>query len=159
MPRRAPLVPVAPAVHFHTPSTHPSDPPQDSGNTAPDNGGYPRQPSPDRHDQPSEPDSEDDTDGEDDDSVEEYHETDGGVRGKAQPSLSRPLGCPYRKRNPARFNIRDHPKCTKPFADISRLKRHIFACHMKAEAHKSYVYPKPASPQQSYNEDALFLDY
>ncbi|KAK3935810.1 hypothetical protein QBC46DRAFT_357971 [Diplogelasinospora grovesii] len=40
------------------------------------------------------------------------------------------LSCPYRKRNPLRFNVRDHEVCaTRSFADMSLLKKHIRAHH------------------------------
>ena len=32
------------------------------------------------------------------------------------------MSCPYRKRNSGRFNVRDHPKCTKVFNDLSIVK-------------------------------------
>ncbi|KAK4237349.1 hypothetical protein C8A03DRAFT_34722 [Achaetomium macrosporum] len=40
------------------------------------------------------------------------------------------LSCPYRKRNPLRFNVRDYYVCaTHSFADMSQLKKHIRAHH------------------------------
>ncbi|AEO56503.1 hypothetical protein MYCTH_2301536 [Thermothelomyces thermophilus ATCC 42464] len=33
-----------------------------------------------------------------------------------------PLNCPYHKRNKVRFNVREHWKCTKPFANLSNVK-------------------------------------
>lgn len=40
------------------------------------------------------------------------------------------LSCPYRKRNPLRFNVRDRYVCaTHSFADMSQLKKHIRAHH------------------------------
>ncbi|KLU88232.1 hypothetical protein MAPG_07219 [Magnaporthiopsis poae ATCC 64411] len=40
------------------------------------------------------------------------------------------MSCPYRKRNPLRFNIRDHESCaTQGHADMARLKRHIKIFH------------------------------
>ncbi len=42
---------------------------------------------------------------------------------KVKMESSAPLSCPYRKRNPLRFNIRDHASCaTQPYKDISDLK-------------------------------------
>lgn len=33
------------------------------------------------------------------------------------------FSCPFRRRNPLRFNVRDHPKCAlAPFSDITLLK-------------------------------------
>ncbi|KAK4466853.1 hypothetical protein QBC42DRAFT_258178 [Cladorrhinum samala] len=38
--------------------------------------------------------------------------------------------CPFRKRNPVRFNIRDHESCAKtPFDSILDLRRHIVSYH------------------------------
>ncbi|KAH6640322.1 hypothetical protein F5144DRAFT_599024 [Chaetomium tenue] len=40
--------------------------------------------------------------------------------------------CPFRKRNPARFNIRDHETCARaPFDSIRGLKHHIVTSHGK----------------------------
>ncbi|TLS29992.1 hypothetical protein PpBr36_03058 [Pyricularia pennisetigena] len=40
------------------------------------------------------------------------------------------FSCPFRKRNPLRFNIRDWSNCAlQPFANITLLKRHIKSCH------------------------------
>ncbi|KAL2022906.1 hypothetical protein VTK56DRAFT_4437 [Thermocarpiscus australiensis] len=40
------------------------------------------------------------------------------------------FSCPYRKRNPLRFNVRDHFVCaTHSFSDMSQLKKHIRAHH------------------------------
>ena len=33
-----------------------------------------------------------------------------------------PFSCPFKKRNPSRFNIRDHPACMHPFSNIASLK-------------------------------------
>ncbi|KAF4462189.1 hypothetical protein FALBO_11004 [Fusarium albosuccineum] len=42
--------------------------------------------------------------------------------------------CPYRKRNPAVFNIRDHPTCAlRSFPTIPMVKRHIKAAHTLAD--------------------------
>ncbi|KAI3327455.1 hypothetical protein F4824DRAFT_458265 [Ustulina deusta] len=42
------------------------------------------------------------------------------------------LSCPYRKRNPRRFNVRDHEECAnRSYKDIPRLKKHITARHYK----------------------------
>ncbi|AEO58700.1 hypothetical protein MYCTH_108314 [Thermothelomyces thermophilus ATCC 42464] len=43
--------------------------------------------------------------------------------------------CPYRKRNPARFNIRDHEDCARsPFDSIRALKQHIIHYHQRKPA-------------------------
>ncbi|KAF2970748.1 hypothetical protein GQX73_g2821 [Xylaria multiplex] len=42
------------------------------------------------------------------------------------------LSCPYRKRNPARFNVRSFPNCaTNGFGDLPTLKRHIRTYHRR----------------------------
>jgi len=41
------------------------------------------------------------------------------------------LTCPYRRRNPCRFNIRDHQSCaTDVFLDMSQVKLHIRTHHL-----------------------------
>ncbi|KAK0714689.1 hypothetical protein B0H67DRAFT_644527 [Lasiosphaeris hirsuta] len=48
--------------------------------------------------------------------------------GKASNSSN--FSCPYRKRNPLRFNVRSYHVCaTHSFADMSQLKKHIRAHH------------------------------
>ncbi|KAL2161868.1 hypothetical protein VTH06DRAFT_7652 [Thermothelomyces fergusii] len=43
--------------------------------------------------------------------------------------------CPYRKRNPARFNIREHEACARaPFDSIRALKQHIIHYHRRNTA-------------------------
>ncbi|KAK5651972.1 hypothetical protein OQA88_11515 [Cercophora sp. LCS_1] len=40
------------------------------------------------------------------------------------------LSCPFRKRNPAKFNVRDYQSCAvQSFPDISQLKRHVKIFH------------------------------
>ncbi|KAK3333025.1 hypothetical protein B0T19DRAFT_473783 [Cercophora scortea] len=42
------------------------------------------------------------------------------------------LSCPFRKRNPLRFNTRAHQSCAlRSFSDISQVKRHVKAFHNK----------------------------
>ncbi|KAJ0109743.1 hypothetical protein J7T55_004292 [Diaporthe amygdali] len=55
----------------------------------------------------------------------------GGRRMKARlQDASRPYSCPFRKRNPVMFNVRDHEHCAKrPFFGIAELKRHIRTYH------------------------------
>ncbi|KAK1751331.1 hypothetical protein QBC47DRAFT_80983 [Echria macrotheca] len=49
------------------------------------------------------------------------------------------LSCPFRKRNPVRFNVRDHQNCAvQSFPDISQLKRHVKIFHK--------IPPIPRSP-------------
>ena len=45
-----------------------------------------------------------------------------GDKGLAKPVPEHLLSCPFRKRNPKRFNVRDHPKCTKGFKGLSSVK-------------------------------------
>ncbi|KAI1115952.1 hypothetical protein F5Y14DRAFT_408741 [Nemania sp. NC0429] len=52
-----------------------------------------------------------------------------------KPRIEGGLSCPYRKRNPRRFNVRDHAACAnKAYATISELKKHITGDHWKKEA-------------------------
>lgn len=44
------------------------------------------------------------------------------TRKGSSSTLGDHLSCPFRKRNPARFNVRDYPSCTGPFESITRLK-------------------------------------
>ncbi|KAM7199765.1 hypothetical protein V8F20_005635 [Naviculisporaceae sp. PSN 640] len=57
----------------------------------------------------------------------------GGKRPKtapAEPSDDQKLSCPFRKRNPVKFNVRDHQSCAvQSFPDISQLKRHVKNFH------------------------------
>ncbi|KIM99970.1 hypothetical protein OIDMADRAFT_181249 [Oidiodendron maius Zn] len=42
------------------------------------------------------------------------------------------LSCPYRKRNPLRFNVRDHNDCAnKSYLDMTNLKKHLLARHLQ----------------------------
>ncbi|KAI1800712.1 hypothetical protein F4811DRAFT_564554 [Daldinia bambusicola] len=42
------------------------------------------------------------------------------------------FSCPYRKRNPIRFNIRDHEKCAnRSFPNMTELKKHLTSAHFK----------------------------
>ncbi|KAK3381072.1 hypothetical protein B0H63DRAFT_523805 [Podospora didyma] len=42
--------------------------------------------------------------------------------------------CPFRKRNPARFNVRDYERCAKsPFDSMTELKHHIAAHHRRKD--------------------------
>ncbi|KAI0432820.1 hypothetical protein F5Y09DRAFT_300993 [Xylaria sp. FL1042] len=44
------------------------------------------------------------------------------------------LSCPFRKRNPRRFSVRDYPDCAnKSYKNISDLKKHIINCHTQKE--------------------------
>ncbi|KAL2128021.1 hypothetical protein VTI74DRAFT_9841 [Chaetomium olivicolor] len=55
------------------------------------------------------------------------------------PDVDRvPYSCPFRKRNPARFNIRDHESCARaPLCSVSELLRHVITHHrLKAPRHQ-----------------------
>lgn len=56
------------------------------------------------------------------------------VRGKNKKHrVEGELACPYRKRNPLRFNVRDHEKCANTsYQDMSQLKKHLTSCHFKS---------------------------
>ncbi|KAI1471724.1 uncharacterized protein F4812DRAFT_455832 [Daldinia caldariorum] len=42
------------------------------------------------------------------------------------------FSCPYRKRNPIRFNVRDHEKCAnRSFPNMTELKKHLTSAHFK----------------------------
>lgn len=44
------------------------------------------------------------------------------------------FSCPYRKRNPEVFNVRDHPTCaTRSFPSITMVKRHIMSAHLLSQ--------------------------
>lgn len=63
----------------------------------------------------------------------------GGPGGKKPRLMSEPqdqnLSCPFRKRNPVRFNVRDHQSCAvQSFPDISQLKRHVKNFHKPRSA-------------------------
>ncbi|KAJ2894400.1 kinase-like protein [Zalerion maritima] len=46
-----------------------------------------------------------------------------------------PYPCPYRKRNPLRFNVRDYQSCAlTSFPSIPQLKRHVLKTHMKVDS-------------------------
>lgn len=46
------------------------------------------------------------------------------------------LSCPYRRRNPRRFNIRDHQTCaTDVFLDIAQVKLHVRTHHLTCTHH------------------------
>ncbi|KAL8393810.1 hypothetical protein RB595_003529 [Gaeumannomyces hyphopodioides] len=50
------------------------------------------------------------------------------------PPKGKLLSCPYRTRNPLRFNVRDYESCaTQGHADMARLKRHIKNYHSLKE--------------------------
>lgn len=77
-------------------------------------------------------DDEDDDEGDDDADAEttEYKRVGGGVsteesptrKDPAKPGPVQPLSCPFRKRNPKRFNFLDHFQCTRAFKSLSLVK-------------------------------------
>ncbi|KAI0105394.1 hypothetical protein F4776DRAFT_657902 [Hypoxylon sp. NC0597] len=45
------------------------------------------------------------------------------------------LSCPYRKRNPIRFNVRDYEKCANTsYQTMSQLKKHLTSIHFKNDS-------------------------
>ncbi|KAI1125780.1 hypothetical protein F5Y10DRAFT_224474 [Nemania abortiva] len=66
----------------------------------------------------------------------------GGLLIQASEHESKKLSCPYRKRNPARFNIRQSPNCaTNSFRDLATLKRHIRNYHRRPPRPPRLPYP------------------
>ncbi|KAI7786199.1 hypothetical protein LA080_004583 [Diaporthe eres] len=60
------------------------------------------------------------------------------------------LSCPFRKRNPIRFNVRDHGSCAlNGFADLALLKRHIKTSHQKRNGSTSCVRCKETFADQA----------
>lgn len=123
-----PKLPLLGTCHGPAPRTHPvgSSNGYPTGNQV-NNNGYSTGPGSDDDDGQSGQDDQDDDNGQSDDEPEEDGEGDRGGPGnrtnrRTQPARNNPLSCPYRKRNKARFNVRDHVKCTKPFRDFSILK-------------------------------------
>ncbi|SPQ25516.1 859c1dd6-41d9-455e-a6a6-56917532f9c8 [Thermothielavioides terrestris] len=64
------------------------------------------------------------------------------------------FSCPYRKRNPLRFNVRDHYVCaTHSFADMSQLKKHIRAHHPPVQRNAGpFLCPRCCQGFSSKNE-------
>lgn len=61
---------------------------------------------------------------------EEGNPITGVPRQPGRAGTSANFSCPYRKRNPLRFNVREYYVCaTHSFADMSQLKKHIRAHH------------------------------
>ncbi|PSR81543.1 hypothetical protein BD289DRAFT_438915 [Coniella lustricola] len=59
--------------------------------------------------------------------------------------------CPFRRRNPVVFNVRDHESCARrPFADISELRRHLRAEHRVQKA--QFRCPRCQQPFAMQNE-------
>ncbi|KAK4195351.1 hypothetical protein QBC40DRAFT_211661 [Triangularia verruculosa] len=53
-----------------------------------------------------------------------------GKRADNSDKTTRPISCPFRKRNPYRFNVRDHPSCAAfGFSDLTVLKSHVIRTH------------------------------
>ncbi|KAK3988963.1 hypothetical protein QBC44DRAFT_96244 [Cladorrhinum sp. PSN332] len=74
------------------------------------------------------PENERDDDEEDDEDGDDGHRQPGGKRQKVEPRFS----CPFRKRNPIKFNVREFTSCaTQDFPDMPQLKRHIKNIHGK----------------------------
>ncbi|KAF4624673.1 hypothetical protein G7Y89_g13496 [Cudoniella acicularis] len=60
--------------------------------------------------------------------IQDCGSTDGSKRSKVIGNFS----CPFRKRNPLRFNVRDHHNCAiTKFPDITLVKRHVLTYHKR----------------------------
>lgn len=58
-----------------------------------------------------------------------------GKKAKVASSEDQRLSCPFRKRNPVKFNVRDHQNCAvQSFPDVSQLKRHVKLFHKQKTA-------------------------
>ncbi|KAK0651070.1 hypothetical protein B0T16DRAFT_453575 [Cercophora newfieldiana] len=65
----------------------------------------------------------------------------GGKRPRTDNEDQR-LSCPFRKRNPVKFNVRDHQSCAvQSFPDVSQLKRHVKIFH-KQKAVSAFDCPR-----------------
>ncbi|KAK3314497.1 hypothetical protein B0H66DRAFT_535412 [Apodospora peruviana] len=69
----------------------------------------------------------------------------GGKRPKVaavEPVEDHKLSCPFRKRNPVKFNVREHQSCAvQSFPDISQLKRHVKNFH-KQKSVSAFACPR-----------------
>jgi len=68
----------------------------------------------------------------------------GGGHGVKRPRTEEDqrLSCPFRKRNPVKFNVRDHQNCAvQSFPDVSQLKRHVKIFH-KQKAVSAFDCPR-----------------
>lgn len=71
---------------------------------------------------------------------------------------SRPYSCPFRKRNPIMFNVRDHEHCAKrPFFGIQELKHHIRTYHRTCEPAHSCPRCKASFQNQSDLSEHLMV--
>ncbi|KAL2262905.1 hypothetical protein VTK26DRAFT_9046 [Humicola hyalothermophila] len=62
------------------------------------------------------------------------------------------MSCPFRKRNPVRFNVRDHQTCAvQSFPDISQVKRHVKNFHKQKLAS---LFPCPRCKQDLKTKEA-----
>ncbi|KAK4454903.1 hypothetical protein QBC34DRAFT_490038 [Podospora aff. communis PSN243] len=62
---------------------------------------------------------------------------------KLKRSTSRLLGCPYRKRHPLGFNIRDAHQCCGGFVTVSEVIDHIYSFHGRRKDEVPHLYRKP----------------
>ncbi|KAI2470698.1 hypothetical protein F4781DRAFT_389490 [Annulohypoxylon bovei var. microspora] len=75
------------------------------------------------------------------------------VRGKNKRHRTEgELSCPYRKRNPLRFNVRDHEKCANTsYPNMSQLKKHLTSHHLKIDSSSRTCARCQQSFPQGYN--------
>lgn len=75
---------------------------------------------------------DDDQDGDDEFDDGASKGGDPGPSKRQRVELALRIGCPFRKKNPLRFNVRDHRTCALTvFAEMSELRRHIQAYHKR----------------------------
>ncbi|KAM7194140.1 hypothetical protein V8F20_008060 [Naviculisporaceae sp. PSN 640] len=84
-----------------------------------------------RADQDGSHDGDEDDDGDDDGGAACNGPLDAVDRKKPRLDL---YPCPFRKRNPIRFNVREWMYCSKaPFKGITELKKHLIRCHQQEQ--------------------------
>ncbi|KLU82167.1 hypothetical protein MAPG_01243, partial [Magnaporthiopsis poae ATCC 64411] len=76
--------------------------------------------------------SDDEQDGEDSNDEGDAKQSEPGPSKRVKPNPAVRMSCPYRIRNPLRFNVRDHRLCALTvFTDTAELRRHIQDCHKR----------------------------
>ncbi|KAL8297635.1 hypothetical protein RB597_007283 [Gaeumannomyces tritici] len=77
--------------------------------------------------------SDDEQDGEDsNDEGDARQSSEPGPSKRVKPNPAVRMSCPYRVKNPLRFNVRDHRLCALTvFTDTAELRRHIQDCHKR----------------------------
>ncbi|KAK1760165.1 hypothetical protein QBC47DRAFT_1647 [Echria macrotheca] len=74
-----------------------------------------------------------------------------GDQSRGETSGDARLACPYRKRNPGRFNVRTMKRCTEPFRDFSAVKEHIGKWHVRQPNDDS------TDPENGIAEDRVMI--